>query len=160
MAKSLVAYFSCSGVTAGAAKVLAKAIGADLFEIKPAVPYTAADLDWTNNSSRSTVEMKDPSSRPAIANKVTNMDEYSTLFVGFPIWWYVAPTIIQTFLESYDLSGKTIVPFFTSASSGAGKTDTVLHKSCPASVHWKPSHRISSSAREAELKSWVDSLGL
>lgn len=160
MAKSLVAYFSCSGVTAAVAKTLAKATGGDLFEIKPKVPYTNADLDWMDKSSRSTVEMKDPSSRPEIANTVANMSEYNTIYLGFPIWWYVAPTIIQTFLESYDLSGKTIVPFFTSGSSGAGKTDIVLQKTCPSSVHWKPSRRFSSSAREAEMKSWVESLGL
>ena len=102
MSKKLVAYFSASGVTGKVAEVLAKAAGADLHEIKPAVPYTSADLNWMDKKSRSSVEMADPSSRPEIANKVENMDQYDTVFVGFPIWWYTAPTIINRFLESYD----------------------------------------------------------
>lgn len=118
MAKSLVAYFSASGVTKRAAEVLAKAAEADLHEIKPAVPYSEADLNWMNKKSRSSVEMADPSSRPEIANKVENMDQYDTVFVGFPIWWYVAPTIINTFLEQYDFLGKKIVLFATSGGSG------------------------------------------
>lgn len=158
--KRLVAYFSCSGVTAGAARALAEAAGADLFEIRPAQPYTDADLDWTDKSSRSTVEMRDPTSRPAIAEKLTNMDEYGVVFVGFPIWWYIAPTIIDIFLESYDFSGKTVVPFFTSGGSGAGKTDEVLHALCPASVRWKPSRRLSAHVSQAELKAWLQSLEL
>ena len=113
--KKLVAYFSCSGVTKSVAQTLADAVGGDLYEITPAQPYTRADLNWMDQSSRSTVEMKDLNSRPAIAGKVENMADYDTVFVGFPIWWYVAPTIINTFLESYDFSGKTIVPFCTSA---------------------------------------------
>lgn len=104
----LVAYFSASGVTARAAARLSEAAGADLYEIKPEVPYSRADLDWTNKKSRSSVEMSDPASRPAIAGKVEGMEQYDVVFVGFPIWWYVAPTIINTFLESYDFSGKTI----------------------------------------------------
>lgn len=103
------------------AKTLAETAGADLFEIKPKVPYTAADLDWTDKNSRSSVEMRDPSSRPAIADRVENMAQYGVVFVGFPVWWYVAPTIINTFLESYDFSGKVIVPFCTSGGSGLGK---------------------------------------
>lgn len=130
MSKKLVAYFSASGVTAKAAKVLAKAIDADIFEIKPEKPYTSADLNWMDKKSRSSVEMSDYSSRPAIAEKLANMEAYDTVFVGFPIWWYVAPTIINTFLESYDLSGKTIVPFATSGGSGMGKTNTLLSNSC------------------------------
>ena len=129
--KKLVAYFSASGVTKNAAEKLAELAGADLFEIKPAVPYTRADLDWTDKNSRSTVEMKDPASRPEIAEKCENMDEYDTVFVGFPIWRYVAPTIIDTFLESYDFSGKTVIPFATSGGSGMGKTVEVLRKVCP-----------------------------
>ncbi|GHU13480.1 hypothetical protein FACS1894161_3480 [Spirochaetia bacterium] len=109
--KKLVAYFSASGVTSELAKVLAEAASADLYEIKPEVPYTKADLDWQNSRSRSSIEMKDPSSRPAIADKNANIAAYDVVFVGFPIWWYVAPTIINTFLESYDFSGKIIVPF-------------------------------------------------
>jgi len=115
--KVLVAYFSASGVTAKVAKKLSNAIGADLFEIKPAEPYTSADLDWTNKKSRSSVEMADKSSRPAIANKVADMSQYDVVFVGFPIWWYREPSIIDTFMESYDFSDKQVVPFATSGSS-------------------------------------------
>ena len=132
MSKKLVTYFSASGVTKRYAEKVAKAAGADLFEIKPEVPYTNADLDWQNSQSRSSVEMKDQSSRPEIAEKLSDMDEYDIVFVGFPIWWYVAPTIINTFLESYDFSGKTVIPFATSGGSGMGKTVDVLKKVCPA----------------------------
>ena len=109
MSKRLVAYFSASGITAKVAENLADAIGADIFEIQPEVPYTKADLNWMDKKSRSTIEMSDPTSRPAIVAKRDNMDEYDTIFVGFPIWWYIAPTIINTFLESYNLKGKTII---------------------------------------------------
>lgn len=131
MSKKLVAYFSASGVTKKYAENLAKTVNADLFEIKPEKAYTKADLDWTNKQSRSSVEMSDPDSRPEISDRLKNMDEYETVFVGFPIWWYVAPTIINTFLESYDFSGKTVVPFATSGGSGMGKTVEVLRKICP-----------------------------
>lgn len=110
MSNKLVAYFSASGVTAKVAETLAEAIGADIFEIEPKVPYTEADLNWMDKKARSTIEMNDPASRPEIAVKRDNMKDYDTIFVGFPIWWYVAPTIINTFLESYDLTGKTIIP--------------------------------------------------
>ena len=115
--KKLVAYFSASGVTKAVAEALAEAARADLYEIKPEIPYTKADLDWKNDQSRSSVEMKDPASRPRIADKVENMEEYDVVFVGFPIWWYIAPTIIDTFLEGYDFSHKTIIPFATSGGS-------------------------------------------
>ena len=131
MSRKLVAYFSASGVTAKVAEKLAEAIGADIFSIEPDIPYTTADLDWENKKSRSSIEMADPNSRPAIANKRGDMDKYDTIFVGFPIWWYVAPTIINTFLESYDLTGKTIIPFATSGGSGMGKTNEKLLPSCP-----------------------------
>jgi len=130
MSRKLVAFFSASGVTAKVAETLSETIGADLFAIEPKVPYTKADLDWMDKNSRSTLEMNDPSSRPAIARKRDNMDEYDTVFVGFPIWWYVAPTIINTFLESYELAGKTIIPFATSGGSGMGKTNEKLLPSC------------------------------
>ena len=117
MNKVLVAYFSASGVTKGVAQQLAEVTGGTLHEIKPEQPYTDADLDWRNKQSRSSVEMADKSSRPSIANRVENMDQYDTVFVGYPIWWYIAPTIINTFLEQYDMAGKTIVPFFTSGST-------------------------------------------
>lgn len=155
MSKKLVAYFSASGVTAKVAETLAEAIGADLYEIEPEVPYTKADLDWTDSISRSTLEMKDPASRPAIAGKRDNMDDYDTIYVGFPIWWYVAPTIINTFFESYDLTGKTIITFATSGSSGMGKTNEVLKQSCPNSnlIEGKV---IKSTADKAELAAWAE----
>lgn len=158
MSKKLVAYFSTSGVTEEVAKKLAKAAEADLFEIKPEVPYTAADLDWTNKKSRSTVEMNDPASRPAIAEKLPNMADYDVVFVGFPIWWYVAPTIIDTFLESYDFAGKTIVPFATSGGSGMGKTVDVLRCVVPT-ANFKPGKMLN-RASEADMKDWVRSLGV
>lgn len=124
--KKLVAYFSAEGTTKKAAKALAGEIGADLFEIEPAEAYTKADLDWTNPSSRSSTEMKNKSFRPEIIKKTLDLSEYDTIFVGFPIWWYVAPTIINTFGESYNFSGKTVVPFATSGGSGMGKTTEEL----------------------------------
>lgn len=130
MSKKLVAYFSPTGTTAKAAQAVADAVGADMFEIKPAVPYTAADLDWMDSRSRSTLEMKDASSRPAIAEKCASMAEYDVVYLGFPIWWYVAPTIVNTFLESCDLTGKTVVPFATSGGSGMGGTNKALAPSC------------------------------
>ena len=120
MSKALVAYFSASGVTAKVAGKLAKATGADLYEIAPEEPYTKADLNWMNKKSRSSVEMNDRASRPAIGTKVENMDQYDTVFVGFPIWWYREPSIIDTFMEAYDFTGKTVVPFATSGGSGLG----------------------------------------
>ena len=131
MSKQLVAYFSATGMTKKAAERLAGAIGADLFEIKPAVPYTQADLNWMDKHSRSSVEMNDPKSRPAIAGMPADLGAYDTVFVGFPIWWYVAPTIISTFLESGDFSGKKVVPFATSGGSGMGKPLAGLKAVCP-----------------------------
>jgi len=154
--KSLVAYFSATGTTMEAASKLAKAAHADLHEIVPAVPYTPADLNWRDKKSRSTLEMEDKSSRPAIANKVENMDQYDTVFVGYPIWWYIAPTIINTFLEQYDLTGKTIVPFFTSGGSGAGETMRYLRPSAPG-ANWVDPKNLNYMS-ESEMKSWVDSL--
>ena len=158
MSKKLIAYFSASGVTADVAARLAKVAGADLFEIKPEVPYTAADLDWTNKKSRSTIEMNDPASRPAIKEKLANMSDYDVIFVGFPIWWYVAPTIINTFLESYDFAGKTIVPFATSGGRGMGKTVAVLEKVAPES-NFKPGKLLNRDS-EADMENWVRSLGV
>lgn len=155
MSKRLVAYFSASGVTAKLAKTLAAAIGADLFEILPEKPYSAADLDWTNKESRSTIEMNDKSFRPAVANRVENMAEYDAVYVGFPIWWYVAPTIINTFLEQHDLTGKTIVPFATSGGSGMGNTNAELAPSCKGAM-LEEGKRFSSSTKEAELKLWAE----
>ena len=157
MSRKLVAYFSASGVTAKLAETLSEAIGADLYAIEPEVPYTKADLNWMNQNSRSSVEMKDPASRPAIAGKRDNMDEYDTIFVGFPIWWYVAPTIINTFLESYDFTGKTIIPFATSGGSGMGKTNEKLQPSCPGAKLmegkvWKK------NVKADELAAWAEDL--
>lgn len=159
MSRKLVAYFSASGVTAKVAESLSEAIGADLYEIEPEVPYTKADLDWMDKQSRSTIEMNDPASRPSIKEMRDNMDDYDTVFVGFPVWWYVAPTIINTFLESYDLTGKTIIPFATSGGSGMGKTNEKLKSSCPNSklIEGKV---FKKSASKSELAAWVDGLKL
>lgn len=159
MSRKLVAYFSASGVTAKVAEALSEAIGADLYEIEPEVPYTKADLDWMDKQSRSTLEMNDPASRPAIKGMRDNMEDYDTVFVGFPIWWYVAPTIINTFLESYDLTGKTVIPFATSGGSGMGKTNVKLQPSCPNSklIEGKV---FKKSISKSELAVWVDGLKL
>lgn len=155
--KTLVAYFSASGQTAKLAKTLAGVTGGDLFEIAPETAYTAADLDWMDKKSRSTIEMKDPKSRPAIAGKVADMAQYDTVFVGFPIWWYQAPRIIETFLESYDFSGKTVIPFATSGGSGMGKTNSVLKPSCGGAklLEGKVVRRGTS---KSDLTAWVESL--
>ncbi|MBU5626122.1 NAD(P)H-dependent oxidoreductase [Oscillibacter sp. MSJ-2] len=134
MSNILVAYFSASGVTARAANALAEAADADLYEILPAVPYTDADLDWTNKKSRSSVEMNDPTARPALAGELPDLTWYDTIFLGFPIWWYTAPSIIKTFLEAGDFSGKKIALFATSGGSGLGHTDRDLQSVCPGAV--------------------------
>lgn len=154
MSKKLVAYFSVSGVTKRYAEKLANVTGADLFEIKPSVPYTSADLNWQNSNSRSSVEMKNPDSRPEIAEKLSDMDSYDTVFVDFPIWWYVAPTIIDTFLESYDFSEKTVIPFATSGGSEMGKTADVLRKVCPdADIH---DGKVLNGMSDKEIAQWVN----
>ena len=151
MAKVLVAYFSASGVTGKVAANLAKAIGADLYEIAPEIPYTNADLNWMDKKSRSSVEMNDRSSRPAIGTKVDDMSTYDTVFVGFPIWWYREPSIIDTFAESYDFSGKTIVPFATSGGSGLGDTTKNLKAICPG-ANIVEGQRFAASVSESDLK--------
>lgn len=158
MSRKLVAYFSASGVTAKVAESLSEAIGADLYEIEPEVPYTKEDLNWMDKKSRSTLEMNDPASRPAIKEMRDNMEDYDTVFVGFPIWWYVAPTIINTFLESYDLTGKTIIPFATSGGSGMGKTNEKLQPSCPG-ARLLEGKVLKASTSKADLMAWVQSLG-
>ena len=154
--KILVAYFSASGTTALTAETLAKTVGADLYEIRPAVPYTDVDLNWMDKKSRSSVEMNDRSGRPALADTDANIAAYDVVFVGFPIWWYVAPTIINTFLESYDFSGKIIIPFATSGGSGMGKTNEGLEKSCPGAklMEGKLLNRVS----DAAMKVWAESV--
>ena len=151
--KILVAYFSASGVTAKAAMILAEATGADLYEIQPEVPYTQADLNWMDKNSRSSVEMNDPLSRPEIAEMLPNMADYDTVFVGYPIWWYVAPHIINTFVESYDLSGKTLVAFATSGGSGIGKTVEELKKLYP-DANWKDG-KLLNNISDKELVDWA-----
>jgi len=158
MSKILIAYFSASGETEKLAQTIAQVTGGDLYKIQPAQPYTSADLNWNDANSRSSKEMKNPDSRPAIADSVSNMDEYDTVFVGFPIWWYVAPTIIDTFLESYDFSGKTVVPFATSGGSGMGKTDGILKKRCSLQTNWRQGKRLGSHESKASVKAWIDSL--
>lgn len=133
--KILIAYFSASGVTARVAKEMADAVGADLYEICPAQPYTSADLDWMDKKSRSTVEMNDPDCRPEIAKPVQDMGQYDTVMIGFPVWWYVEPRIVDSFLESYDFSGKTLIVFATSGGSGIGKAEDSVKAHCPA-ANW------------------------
>ena len=158
MRKILVAYFSASGKTAKVAETLAKTAGADLYEIKPEIPYTKADLNWMNKNSRSSVEMNDKSSRPAIADKNADISGYDTILLGFPIWWYVAPTIINTFLESYDFSGKKIVLFATSGGSGFGKTVDGLKGSVSADTEIIEGKLLNGKLSENGLKKWVESL--
>lgn len=154
--KVLVAYFSYSGTTKRYAEKIAKQANADLFEIEAAQPYTDADVDWQDENARVNYEMKkNPDSRPAIAKKVGNVKQYDVVFVGFPIWWYIAPNIINTFLEAHDFKGKTIIPFFTSHSSGPGETDKHLHKSINYDVTWKPAVRVN-RWNDKELNEWVD----
>ena len=155
MAKSLVAYFSASGVTANAAQKLAEAAGADLYEIRPAVPYTKADLNWTDSKSRSSVEMKDPASRPEIAGKVENMEEYEVIYLGFPIWWYTVPSIIHTFLESYDMGGKEIILFATSGGSGFGKTAQDLKASVPETTVIREGRMMNGRIDPETVNSWL-----
>ena len=159
MPNILVAYFSATGNTAKLAKNIASQIGADLFEIKPQQPYSSQDLNWQDKNSRSSLETKDTKSRPAISNEITNLSQYNTIFVGFPIWWYEQPRIIQTFLESYDFSGKTLIPFATSGSSGFGDTDQNLHAACSPSTQWKPGKRFAGSGK-TEIDNWIKTLGL
>ena len=150
----LVAYFSATGTTAKVAETLANTINADLFEIKPAQPYTNADLDWTDKKSRSSVEMADTNSRPQIASKVDNMGKYNIVFVGFPIWWYREPSIIDTFIESYDFSGKTIIPFATSGTSGIGDSGSNMQKLAPQAKVLR-GERFPNDISAEELKEWA-----
>lgn len=156
---ALVAYFSASGTTAKAAKALASAASADLYEIKPAVPYTSEDLNWMDKRSRSSVEMNDKQSRPALADTEAPVAGRDVIFLGFPIWWYTAPTIINTFLESYDFSGKTIVLFATSGGSGLGKTASNLQGSAPG-ARILDGRLFNGRLNADELKTWVSGLKL
>ena len=157
MNKTLVAYFSAGGTTEQTAKRLAEAAGADLYEIKPAVPYTSADLNWMDKKSRSSVEMNDRSFRPELADKDADIASHDRIFLGFPIWWYVAPTIINTFLESYDFTGKEIILFATSGGSGFGKTVQGLVPSCPG-AEIREGRLLNGNPSVDELKKWVEGL--
>ena len=158
MSKVLVAYFSASGTTAGVAKNLAQAAGADLYEIKPEVPYTTADLNWMDKKSRSSIEMNDKSSRPALADQSANIVNYDTILLGFPIWWYVAPTIINSFLESYDFSRKKIVLFATSGGSGFGRTLAGLKGSVSADTTIVAGKLLNGRNSLTDLQKWVNSV--
>jgi len=153
--KVLVAVFSASGVTKRVGQQIARISGGDFFEIVPAEKYTNADLNYMNSRSRSSVEMNDPSARPEIAVRVSDMDAYDTVIIGFPIWWGVAPRVIETFLESYDFSGKTIIPFCTSGGSGVGRSDTELHKNVSGNVKWGKGVQIN-RPDETTIKNWLD----
>ena len=160
MSKKLVAYFSATGTTAKAAQLLADAAEADLYEIRPLTPYTAADLDWMNPKSRSSIEMKDKSFRPALSDKDANITAYDVIFIGFPIWWYVAPTIINTFLETYDFSGKTIILFATSGSSGFGNTVEECRVSVSETTVIKEGKLLNGHLTKDSLVAWIDSLNI
>ena len=157
MSKTLVAFFSASGVTRQVAQKLAAAAQADLYEIKPAVPYTQADLNWRDKSSRSSVEMQNLAIRPQMADTDATIEPYDRILLGYPIWWYMAPTIINTFLESYDFSGKSIILFATSGGSGFGKSVKELSPSCPNATI-REGRMLNGNPSEQELRQWVESL--
>ena len=157
MSKTLVAFFSASGVTRQVAQKLAAAAQADLYEIKPAIPYTQADLNWRDKSSRSSVEMQNLAIRPQLADTDAKIEQYDRILLGYPIWWYMAPTIINTFLESYDFSGKSIILFATSGGSGFGKSIKELSPSCPNAMI-REGRMLNGNPSEQELRQWVESL--
>lgn len=155
----LVAYFSATNTTEGVAEHIANGLNAELYEIVPEQPYTSADLDWNDNDSRSTIEMNDPNARPEISGSVENMDQYDVVFIGYPIWWSEAPRIISTFLESYDFSGKTIVPFCTSGGSGIDSSAADLEQ-LTSGAQWLEGRRLNGSDSQEKIMEWVNSLGL
>ena len=159
-AKTLVAYFSAGGATKRIAEAVAKAAGADVFEIKPREPYTAADLDWQDKQSRSSLEMGDPTSRPALDHDLASVADYEMVILGFPIWWYTAPHIVETFLEGHDFAGKTMVVFCTSGSSGLGDTIPTLQRSVSFDTRWRPGKRFAANASDADVAAWVETLGV
>ncbi len=160
MGKALVAYFSATGTTRGAAEALAAAIGADLYEIAPAVPYTGRDLDWRDASSRSSVEMGDESSRPAMAGVAPDLSGYEAVFVGFPIWWYVEPRIVDTFLEACDLAGKAVIPFATSGGSGLTQAMRRLREVVPPDARVLEGRMMNDGPSAGELAAWAEGLGV
>lgn len=155
--KTLVAFFSASGETKKLAQALASVVDGTLYQIRPKTEYTPADLDWQDKHSRSTIEMQDPTCRPALAGGVEDISQYDTVFIGFPIWWYEAPRVIQTFLECYDLTGKTVIPFATSGGSDMGNTDSILQRSAPM-ANWKLGKRLNATASAQEVTDWLNSL--
>ena len=157
--KILVAYFSATGTTKGVAEHIANGLNADIYEIVPEEPYTDADLDYNDNNSRTTIEMNDPDARPAISGSVENMEQYDTVFIGYPIWWGEAPRIASTFMESYDFSGKTIVPFCTSGGSGIGSSASNLER-LTSGATWLDGRRLNGSDSQDTVMEWVDSLDL
>ena len=157
--KVLVAYFSATGTTKGVAEIIAENMGADIYEIAPKEPYTDADLDWHDDSSRSTIEMNDSSSRPEIDGAVENMEQYDIVFIGYPIWWGEAPRIVSTFMESYSFEGKTLIPFCTSSSSGLGSSGRNLEK-LTDSAQWLDGERFGGGASEADVQAWIEGLNL
>ena len=156
--KVLVAYFSAFGVTEGVARQLTEVTGGDLHKIQPEQPYTAADLDWTDKQSRSSVEMQDKNSRPAITGRLKNMKDYDVIYLGFPIWWYTAPTIINTFMETYNFKGKTVIPFATSGGSSIKKACDDLKAAYP-DVNWKEGRLLNKTSKQ-ELDTWVKDMKL
>lgn len=160
MSKKLVAYFSASGVTAKVADMLADAVGADIYEIRPEIPYTKADLNWMDKKSRSTIEMNDRTSRPAIADKNAKVEQYDTIFLGFPIWWYRAPSIINTFLECYNFSGKKIILFATSGGSKFGKTVEELKVSVPATCEIIEGKLLNGKQTIPAIRNWTEALDI
>ena len=154
MSKVLVTYFSASGVTAKVARNIANIIGADTFEIKPKVPYTSADLNWMDKQSRSSIEMNDKSSRPQIERTVSKLDDYETILIGFPVWWYTLPTIINTFIESLDFNGKTLIPFCTSGGTGISGCEKDLRKAYPK-YNWKEGKRLTGREDKAFIENWL-----
>lgn len=156
----LVAYFSATGTTKGVAENIADNLSADIFEIVPEIPYTSADLDWNDNNSRSTIEMNDSSSRPEISNSIENIENYDVIFLGYPIWWGEAPHIIYTFMESYDFSGKTIIPFCTSGGSDIGSSAKNLHSLCSDTVTWLDGGRLNGNSSKEDISEWISGLDL
>ena len=157
--KILVAYFSATGTTKGVAEHIANGLNADIYEIVPEEPYTDADLDYNDNNSRTTIEMNDPDARPAISGSVENMEQYDIVFIGYPIWWGEAPRIVSTFVESYDFSGKTIVPFCTSGGSDIGSSATSLEQLTNGAA-WLDGRRLNGSDSQDTVMEWVNSLDL
>lgn len=156
--KTLVSYFSATGTTKAVAERLSQITGAEIYEIKPEIPYTSADLDWNDKKSRSSIEMRDKDSRPAITDREAKIEDYDIIYIGFPVWWYIAPTIINTFMESYDFSGKTVILFATSGGSGFGKAVENLKRSCSPMTVIKEGKVFLGRSSEAEIRMWTKSL--